>query len=421
MTPSLKQSWIVWASAAFFFSYQFILRVSPSVMSEELMAEFNVDACTLGTLASLYFYAYAPMQIPVGTLLDKFGPRRPLIFAAITCTAGIILFASSDVFFTASLGRFLMGFGSAFGFLSCMKVGALWFPGRNLSLIIGLTLFGGTVGAMTGTYPLSFMIDLLGWKSTMWIIAGGGIIIAGLLAAIIKDQPPKELDDYIQSHHGSDNPKLSIPEGFKEILGKPQTYILAFYGTMMYVPLTGFADMWGVPFLCKVHGLDKQSASLASSFFYFGIGVGTPLFGLLSDRIKRFKASLFTSSLGAFCLFFFIIHGSTPPQPILTGILFLTGVFLGGQFMCYSIVTEINPLSVSGMATGCQNMACLTSGIIFQPLIGWILDLFWDQTIIDGIRVYSCETFQISLSVILVCMALAFVASLFIREAYPKT
>ncbi len=420
MTPSLRKSWVVWVSAALFFCYQFVLRVSPSVMAEELMMDFRVDACSLGILTSLYLYAYSSMQIPVGTLLDKFGPRRLLISATILCIVGAVIFATAENVLVASASRFLIGLGSAFGFLSCMKVGALWFPAEKISLIVGLTLFMGTFGAMAGAFPLSFLVDSLGWRQTLWITAALGLFTLFIIIRNVKANPPDKLSKYILQHHAGGIEKLSILEGFKVILQKRQTWLVAFYGTMMYVPLTGFADMWGVPFMSSVHHLDKQSASLGSSFFYLGIGVGTPLFGLLSDRIKRFKPALVIGSAGALALFYIVIFGPTFSVPLMTGLLFIAGIFTGGQFMAYAVVTEINPLSISGMATGCQNMACLSSGIFFQPLIGWILDMFSEGPSELGTPIYSPETYKIALSVITICLCLAVVSSFFIREAYPR-
>lgn len=420
MVPSLVRSWVVWASAALFFCYQFLLRVSPSVMTHELMVDFHVDACALGTLTSFYFYAYSGLQLPAGTLLDKFGPRRLLTIAALICMLGSLLFASAETVIMASLGRFFIGSGSAFGFLSCMKLGTLWFPPQRISMVVGLTLLLGTSGAMLGSYPMSFLVDELGWRPAVWVTAAGGGILAILIAGVVRDHAPKQLKIYIECNHAHGNPPLSIWEGLQIILKKRQTWILAFYGIMMYVPLAGFADMWGVPFLTQVHHMDKHSASLSTTFLYLGVGVGTPLFAFLSDHFKQFKFSLLGAALGAFIFFFIVIYSSGLSIFFVICLLFTAGLLLGGQFMTYSIVCEINPLSVSGMATGFQNMVCLLSGVIFQPLIGWILDLFWGEVCENGIRIYSTSIYQIALSSVIVALFFAVLASLFIQEAYPK-
>lgn len=419
-SPSLSHSWIVWGCAALFFCYQFLLRVSPSVMAHELMADFHVDACALGTLTSFYFYAYSGLQLPVGALLDKFGPRRLLIFAALLCTGGSMLFASAETIMVASIGRFLIGAGSAFGFLSCMKLGTLWFPPQQISKVVGFTLLLGTLGAMSGSYPMSFLVDALGWRHGVWITAGGGIFLALLITLVVRNHPSKKMQTFIEQHHPYGNPPLGIMSGLKVILKKTQTWVLAFYGIMMYVPLSGFGDMWGVPFLTQVHHMDKQSASLATSFLYLGVGLGTPFFAFLSDRFKQFRLSLLGSSVGALIPLAIIIYGPDLPTFTVVSILFMTGIMLGGQFMAYSIVCEINPLSISGMATGFQNMVCLFSGVIFQPFIGWILDLYWDGAQENGIRLYSSAIYQMGLTSVIVALLFAVLASLFVKEAYPE-
>ncbi|HUX78458.1 MAG TPA: MFS transporter [Alphaproteobacteria bacterium] len=419
MVPSLGRSWLVWASAALFFGYQFLLRVSPSVMTQELMRDFQVDACALGTLTSCYFYAYVLLQLPVGTLLDKLGPRRLLTIAALLCTGGSILFATADTIVMASAGRFLIGAGSAFGFLSCMKVGALWFPPQRISMVVGFTLFLGTIGA-AGVYPMSFLVAALGWREAVLATAGGGVALAIFIAIVVRDHPPKSLQSYIENHHAIGNPSLSIWEGLKVITKKAQTWLLAFYGFMMFIPLVGFADLWGVPFLIRVHHMNEQYATLSTSFLYVGVALGTPLFAFISDRFQQFKFTLLGAALGVLIPFVVIVYGPDLPVFVIISLLFVAGLFLGGQFMTYSIVTEINPLSVSGLATGFQNMVCLLSGIIFQPFIGWLLDIFWEEAYENGIRLYSSAAYQMAITSVIVAILFAILASLFIREAYPE-
>jgi sugar phosphate permease len=419
MVPSLGRSWMVWACAALFFCYQFLLRVSPSVMTHELMADFQVDACGLGTITSFFFIAYVLFQLPVGILLDKFGPRRLLTSAALLCTGGSFLFAAADTAMVASLGRFLIGTGAAFGFLSCMKVGALWFPPQQISMVVGLTIFLGFSGAVVGSYPMFFLVDALGWRNAIWATASGGIVLALIIALIVKDHPPQNLKTYIEQHHAFGSPPLSLWKGMKLIVRKGQTWLLAFYGIMMFVPLAGFADIWGVPFLRHVHHMDKPSATFSTSSLYFGVAIGTSIFAFFSDRYKQFKLSLVWSALGALISFMIVLYGPDLPTFVVILILFMAGVFLSGQFLAYSVVTEINPLSVSGMATGFQNMVCLLSGIIFPPFMGWLLDLFWEGAYEDGVRLYSASTYQLALTSVAVTLFFAFLSGFFIREAYP--
>src|SRR5439155_10942343 len=97
-----------WLTGALFFFYAWVLRVAPSVMVEELMRDFAVGAAVLGNLSAAYFYGYAGMQIPVGVLLDRFGPRRLITIAALCCAAGSVLFATGTTLAVVTAGRFLI-------------------------------------------------------------------------------------------------------------------------------------------------------------------------------------------------------------------------------------------------------------------------------------------------------------------------
>lgn len=419
-TPSLARSWLVWSCAALFFGYQFMLRLAPSVMTQDLMRDLHVDACSLGLLTSAYFYAYAGLQVPVGTALDRIGPRRLLTFAGLVCAAGCLLFSTAHDMQSAALARFLIGAGSAFGFLSCMKVGALWFPPQKLSMVVGFTLLVGTSGAFTGSAPMSALVESIGWRDAVGVTGLIGLVIAGLAWIIVRDKVPHNIADMIAQHHVHLDHKPSIRESFATIFKNPQTWYLAGYGILMYVPLAGFADMWGVPFLKTVHHLSPQSASLATSIFYIGIGLGTPLFAYISDRLMQFRLPLMISSLGMLACLGAVFYIPGLSEYSILGLMLGAGLFGGGQFLTYSIVCDINPIEMSGSATGVQNMICLTSGVIFQPLIGKILDLVWSGGYLDGVPSYSMSNFHIAVSIIPLCLILAWGTSFLIREVYPQ-
>src|SRR5215207_1914644 len=109
-----------WLTAALFFGYAWVLRVAPSVMVEELMRDFAVGAAVLGNLSAAYFYGYAGMQIPVGLLLDRFGPRRLIAISSLVCAGGCVLFATGGSLATVVAGRFLIGASAAFSLVGAM-------------------------------------------------------------------------------------------------------------------------------------------------------------------------------------------------------------------------------------------------------------------------------------------------------------
>src|SRR5579884_3613957 len=83
MRGKVIYAWLVCCLGALFYCYEYFLRISPSVMTQDLMRVYHLDAAMLGNLAAFYYYAYTPMQLPVGVLMDRFGPRRLLVFACL--------------------------------------------------------------------------------------------------------------------------------------------------------------------------------------------------------------------------------------------------------------------------------------------------------------------------------------------------
>lgn len=418
-----SKSWIIWGCAALFYCYQFMLRASPGVMAADLMASFNVDACALGTSMAWYYYAYAALQIPVGTLMDRFKPRRMLTFAAILCSLGALLFSSADTLYVAAIGRALIGAGSAFAFLSCLKLGTLWFPSHKLPLIVGLTLLLGTMGGVSAGYPMGWLVEVSGWRHSMWLVAFIGFALAALGWTIVRDKAPDALEkDILESHGDSEThlPPSNLVSSIIEVVGKPQSWLIACYGFFMYVPLSGFADQWGPHFFMSTYNFDKATAGAFSSAMLVGIGIGAPLFPFICNRLKAYKPTIFIAALGALICLSAVFYLPNLPFWVLIALLGTAGFFLGGQFLAFSMTCALNPLSASATAGGFHNMICMLSGVIFQPFIGWLLDYSWKGGYADGVRVYTKFDYMFALSSICISLALACVIVLLIEEKYSK-
>ena len=127
--------WVIWTLAVVFYFYEYLIRVFPSVISDELMFAFNVNAVGLGTLSAFYLYAYAPMQIPVGFLMDRFGARKLLTGASIVCGVATLLFSFTENIYLADFYRILMGAGSAFGLLAWCIFPLTGFQVKNLPFL----------------------------------------------------------------------------------------------------------------------------------------------------------------------------------------------------------------------------------------------------------------------------------------------
>lgn len=417
---SFKNSWLIWGCAALFYCYQFMLRVSPNVMADDLMTAFQVDACTLGILTACYYNTYSALQIPGGSLMDYFKPRRVMTFAAIVCSVGTFLFSLADSIFLAGFGRALIGVGSAMAFVSCLKIGTLWFPSHKLSLIVGLTVLLGTLGGISAGYPLAWLVELYGWRYAMWLVAFIGFLIAVIGWAIVRDTPPDELEREVLKSHGDTDihlPQSGLMSSIIAVGRKPQSWLIALYGGLMYVPLSGFTDLWGTPYLITAYQLDKPTAATVNSVLLFGLGLGSPIFSLLCNFLKSYKRTVFISALGSLLFFSIVLYMPGMPLWALVSCLFLTGFFLSGQFLGFSMTCAINSLSSSGTAGGFQNMICMLSGVFFMPLIGRLLDQGASS---NGARAFTTVEYTFALSSISIALLFACFIIFFIEEKYPK-
>ena len=128
-------------------------------MVPQLMQAFNVNALSLGALSAFFYYAYVAMQLPVGTLMDRFGPRLLLSLMAAICGLSCVLFATTHDLFLANLSRFLMGFSAAFAFVGALKIARTWFSAKRFGFLAGLTQALGMVGAAVGEGPVSYLVE----------------------------------------------------------------------------------------------------------------------------------------------------------------------------------------------------------------------------------------------------------------------
>ncbi len=413
MAKQRLMAWLVWGLAVLFYCYEFLLQVSPGVMVSDLMRDFNLNAAQVGNLSALYIYIYAGMQIPVGILIDRFGPRRLLTFAAAICAIGSCLFGSAHHLIIAGLGRILIGLGSAFAAISCLKLAANWFPLNRFALLTGLTVMVGMLGAINGQAPLALLIEHLSWRDSMYVLGLAGLILTGLIYLIVRDSPTQ-----LTAKPEASVKKPRLWQGLKYIFGNKQTWIASIYGGLIYAPTTAFAGLWGVPFLMSAYHISRPAAAGMISFIFIGWVIGSPFWGWFSDRLQRRKPPLIIAAIGALCTMSCIIYLVNLPLLSMNVLLLAFGFFSGGFLPVFSIVKEINPPQYNATALGFVNTLNMVGGALAQPFIGYILDFYWSGQIENGARAYQVANFHIALLIIPVMLVIALLLLPFIKETH---
>ena len=413
LTKASNKSWVIWGAAVAFYLYEYILRVSPSVMTDSLMLHFSVNATALGVLSSFYYYAYVPLQIPGGVIVDWLGARKVVTISALLCVVGTIIFATSESLFLAQIGRLLIGAGSACAFISCLKISAEWFPVSMFAMLAGVCQAMGTVGGTFGGRPFAMLVNAIGWQEALILAAAVGLGIMAAAWLLIRDKPTPPLSD-----KSSESPTLM--EGLKVVVSNPQSWLIGAYGGLMYMPISAFAELWAVPFYKELYGIDNELASTISIMMFIGIAVGCPIGAWISDTIKSRTKVMAGSALLTMLMFMLVVY---VPMSIgfMVVTLFITGVTCGGQIMYFPANKEINPSYVSGTTAGFTNCLVMVSGIIFQPLLGRVLDLAWNGDLkADGTPYYSVSDYQQALLSVPLCLLAAWLILLFVRDTYPK-
>ena len=407
--PGHPLAWIIWSVPALFFLYEFILRIAPSLMLPELQEDMHLTAGGIGAALGAYYYAYAPMQLVVGVLLDRFGSRKLLCGAAFVCVAGLVIGAGVTTSFGLAASRFLLGMGSAFAYIGAVYVAMIWFPRRRAALLTGLTAGIGFTGAIAGEFLLEIMFgDPPSWSRGMWILA----IFGGLFMVAIWIAVPERPSWHLQkAGRKSSQSMRSVLSGLKSVTTHRDTWLISLGCSLMYLPLA-FAGNWGPRELHVVLGITTEEAPRLYALFYAGIGIGCPLVGWLSDRTHRRKPFLIIGSLLA-ALGMLAMAMLEASNVLLWIFLPIWGLVVSTYVLGYPMAADLNRRDAAGTAIAFVN--CI--GMLVAGLMVWLFGV-----LVDGLAAAGggsdpqADDFRFAMSVLALIMAMACIATALVKE-----
>jgi sugar phosphate permease len=408
-----------------FYLYEYILRASPAVLENFLMQDYAITATTVGVITSAYYWAYTPLQLPCGVIVDHLGARRVIMYSIFLCVLGCYFFSQSDSVYTAILGRVFMGAGSACAYISCAKIGAEWFNSDRFALIAGIGMFMGTVGGSLNAVT-SMLVESFEWRGAMMILGVVGIGIFALAWIVMSDSPDAaNAKKAVKSNKAEEKPRMfatdTLFEGLKIAMSNPQNWLIGIYGCVMYLPLCAFAELWGVRYLKLLYGIDSTIAASACVGVFIGMGVGSILGAWISNKIQSRTRVMSIAALGTLACFAVVFYVPDLSFPTMRIVLFLGGLLSGGQTLYFVTIKENMPNRYAATAIGFTNAFVMSSAILFQPLLGFILDAAWDGAVdVDGVPVYTIENFKIAFSAVMIAFVLGWIVMLFVRDTYKK-
>lgn len=406
--------WIAITVSALFLFYKYILQVSPSIMTNDLMRVFHVQGAGLGNLAANFFYSYMVTQLFVGVLLDKYSARYLSAIAITIAACGAYLFAKSDTLLMASISRMMMGVGAAFATVSYMKVAAMWFKPKQFAFVGGLLATAAMLGAIFGEAPLALVVDSEGWRQSLFLVSVLGFIIAILFVVVIRDKHTSEAFD----QHG---PSAGITmKDVWHVLSKKQNWILTFYSGLAFSPVAVFGGLWGNPFLQEAHHLSLSSTATLTSLIFAGLAIGGPILGFVSDVIRsRKKVMLFGTTLSFICMTV-IIYFPEIPIWLLVLLLFLFGFGTGSFMLGFAVGKEINSVSLAATVIALINTGDAIFGAYTEPLIGKFLDMEWTGITVHGAHYFRVYDYQRAFLLLPLYLLVASILVFFIKETFKK-
>jgi MFS family permease len=408
------RAWIVWFLGANAFFYAFFERAAPSVMVDQLMGAFAAGAGVVGNLAALYLYIYALLQLPVGLLLDRWGPQKLLASGMAIAGLGVATFALADNIWVAYAGRLAIGAGSAVGFISALTLAAHWQPPHRFGLFSGMTMGYAMIGGFLAQGPLGALVESYGWRDPLLVTAVWGVVLAALIWLVVRDRP----DGRPVQRTGNQ----SLGRSLVQAMSLGHNWVLAIYGLVISGPFLAYGLLWGVPHMMLVYGIERDIAGFSASLMTIGFAIGGPLGGFLSDYFRRRKLPLIFASLLSLVLWATMLYAPTLPLPVYQVLLFLVGLFGGSMILVIALGRELSPPSIGGAVTGFVNGAFVGGGALLQPIIGIVLDWVWDGTVSadGGVPVYTPANYDTALVIIPVASGIGFLLSLLMRESHCR-
>lgn len=410
------QAWFVVFAAASFFFFQFINMNSFDALSPYLMRSFHADAVQISTLSAMYFYGNLFM-IPMGLLLDRFSTKKMLLIGATVAVICTYMFGHTHSLTEAFILRFIIGICSTLCLLTTVKLTSRWFPCNKGGYVIGWVLTFAMLGGIVAQQLEPIIPHLSSWREAVDGIAGIGIIVIILIAFIVKDYP----ESYARQHiENVKNLKAGFWKNFAGSLSNIQNWIGPIYANVLSIPVVVIGALFAESYLTHVRQLTPLHAAFVSSMIFFGVLIGSPVAGFISDKMRRRKLPMILGGALTLGVSLLIVYMPNLSTPTLVSLFFLLGFCSGSQVITFALVVEVNPPHRTASSESLSALIIMSAGMIFQPVFAWILQSNWHGAMQDGVRVYSELAYHHAMEVLPAALLIGFILSFFVKETRCK-
>lgn len=341
MSMSRRSAFFIWIIASIFYAYQYILRVMPNIMLNQILEQFNISTAIFGQFSGIYYIGYSLIHMPIGIMLDRFGPKKVLPICMFLTSIGLLPIIFTDNWIYPLIGRLLIGIGSSAAILGNFKIIRIGFKEEHFTRMLSLSVTIGLIGAIYGGGPVAYINEAIGHKAVAQLFA----LIGAFLGVI----------SYIGIPEIAPTPSKSVFKDMKIVFTNKKVVILCLCAGLMVGPLEGFADVWGAEFLKKVYGYELTKASYLTSLIFVGMCFGAPVLSFIAEKTNAYLGAIAGAAITMCLLFIALLTEMFDMSGISIGFTII-GVCCAYQILAIYKASTYVPEHASGLTTAVANM-----------------------------------------------------------------
>ncbi|MHA7180460.1 MFS transporter [Arthrobacter sp. MDB2-24] len=400
---------LVWAAGVAAYLVAVTQRTTFGVAGLEATDRFEASASQLSVFTVVQLLVYAGLQVPVGVLVDRWGPRLLIVTGGVLMALGQAQLAFADSVAAGIVGRLFVGAGDATTFISVIRLLPAWFEPRRIPVLTQWTGIIGQLGQVVSVLPFVALLSTFGWQTAFLSAAAFSALAVVLSVTVIRDSP----------HASERSPQTLRQTGISlaEAWRQPGTRLGLWSHFTVQFPGTVFVLMWGYPYLVRAEKVGEGVASaLMTLFVAVGIACG-PLLGRYVGRhpLRRSTMVLAIVALMAGAWLAVLLHPGPAPLPLLALLVIALAIGGPGSMIAFDFARTFNPAGRMGTATGIVNIGGFMASLLSMFVIGIILDVLLGTGFSQG-DLYALPSFRLAMSVQLVILAAGTVALLIARR-----
>ena len=368
-----RRRWVIFGVCASLFLMSQFYRVSSAIIAPDLSRDLGLNSQELGLLGAIFFYVFALAQPPLGLLLDRIGARISMLVLNSIAVFGAIIFAHAGSLPGGVLGRGLLGLGMAANLMGTLKLFTKWFDLGKFATITGLLLSMGALGTLAATSPLALLMQALGWRGAFYALACLNAFLTTCLWIFVRDTPmvkplPKKIPSYTPS-------PPSAWGSMKALFTTWNYWAISLSIFLRYGSFASIQALWAGPFLMVHLGLSPVLAGNFLLMISAGFILGSPLGGILSDRVlnSRKRTLIFALFIQAAAIFTLAQWRGTSHLVALAAVLFFIGFFASFNQLSFAHIMELMPQEMSGTAMAGINFFTMMGAGLFIHALGAVM------------------------------------------------